>query len=396
MTTKLMRDSLRPLYRVKQDAHLGLLLQRGLTEHDEGNQTAKTKHIERVCQSTAGEFYKRTYNRWKQATADINRFRRVFLKLETRLFIGLTGGGMLETGCAISHSHGMPYIPGSSVKGVVNAFVRERLGTGGDDIREELFGAPATKDQPAGLSGLITFHDAWWIPGSAHCPLVQEVVTSHHLEYYGTEGATLATDFDSPVPNAQVAVQGDFLFVLEGPLAWLELAEEMLTDALSTHGVGAKTRAGYGLFREDAERREQEEKERREQEKAEKEAQKEAEERRRKEEERQRREKLSEGGRWIEDLAHQLERFKAEGDQHRRIGIRRQVVEAANRLTGGHFQWTDAEERETAAKALEECYDVIGWHDPGRNRRQRERQEKKRRADIEKIRQGDEQSSRPA
>ena len=267
MPTKLMRDSLRPLYEAAQDAHLSLLLQRGLTEHDANNQTAKTAHIESVCRSTADEFYKRKYNRWEQATANRNRFRRVFLKLETRLFIGLTGGGMLETGCAISRSHGMPYIPGSSIKGAVNAYVRERFGAAGDDIREELFGAPATKDRPTGLSGLITFHDAWWIPDSAHRPLVQEVVTSHHPEYYGKEGATPATDFDSPVPNTQVAVQGDFLFVLEGPLAWLELAEEMLIDALSTHGVGAKTRAGYGLFREDAERRKQEEKERRKQEK---------------------------------------------------------------------------------------------------------------------------------
>ena len=248
MTTQLMRNSLRPLYKAAQDAHIGMLLQCGLTEHDEKNQTAKTNHIERVCQSTASEFYKRTYNRWKQATADIKRFRHVFLKLETRLFIGLTGGGMLETGCAISHSHGMPYIPGSSIKGAVNAYVRERFGADGKDIREELFGAPASEDQPAGLSGLITFHDAWWKPGSAPRPLVQEVVTSHHLEYYGTEGATRATDFDSPVPNAQVAVQGSFLFVLEGPLAWLDLAEEMLIEALSTHGIGAKTRAGYGLL----------------------------------------------------------------------------------------------------------------------------------------------------
>ena len=172
MATQLIRNSLCPLYEAAQDAHPDLLLQRGLIEHDENNQEAKTNHIiKSVCQSTAGEFYKRTYNRWKQATADINRFRRVFLKLETRLFIGLTGGGMLETGCAISHSHGMPYIPGSSIKGVVSAYVRERLGAGGNDICDELFGAPATEDQPAGLSGQITFHDAWWIPGSAHCPV---------------------------------------------------------------------------------------------------------------------------------------------------------------------------------------------------------------------------------
>jgi CRISPR-associated protein Cmr6 len=81
--------------------------------------------------------------------------------------------------------------------------------------------------------------------------LVEEIVTTHHLDYYGSEGQTPATDFDSPVPNAQIAVQGRFLFVLEGPgstSGWLDLAAEMLTAALSIRGIGAKTRTGYGLF----------------------------------------------------------------------------------------------------------------------------------------------------
>ena len=70
------------------------------------------------------------------------------------------------------------------------------------------------------------------------------------MGYYSTEGAQEATDFDSPVPNAQVAVQGSFLFVLEGAAAWFDLAKKMLVDALCTRGIGAKTRAGYGYFAE--------------------------------------------------------------------------------------------------------------------------------------------------
>ncbi len=249
MSTLLMRNSLRQLYRNASDAHLGLLLQHGLEKHDE-NGDRKTKFIERVCGGKLDDFYRGAYKRWKEATSDELRFRSTILQLKNRLLAGLNGGGMLETGCTISHSYGAPYIPGSSVKGVVNAYVRERFrdAENGDAICNEIFGSPATKSQPAGLAGLVSFHDAWWVPNSAQSPFVPEVVTTHHPDYYGKDGETPATDFDSPVPNAQIAVHGQFLFVLEGPPAWLDLAEKMLVEALSSRGAGAKTGSGYGLF----------------------------------------------------------------------------------------------------------------------------------------------------
>ena len=246
MATKLMRAALRPLYEAATNPHPGLLLQRGLAKHDD-DPDIKAEHVKRICRGTADPFYRRAYARWTRATADTSRFRSVSLKLKTRLFIGLTGGGMLETGCAISRPHGTPYIPGSSVKGVVAAHARERLDESGDTFRE-LFGARPTEDSPDALSGLIAFHDAWWVPGSAERPLVEEVVTTHHPAYYAGEGATPATDFDSPIPNAQVAAQGEFLFVVGGPSEWLDFAQRMLVSALTTNGAGAKTRAGYGLF----------------------------------------------------------------------------------------------------------------------------------------------------
>ena len=254
MPTQLMRTALRPLYEAARHGHPGLLLQRGLVEHEENGQDAKTRHIERVCQGAITDFYRRAYNRWKDATGDVTRFRLVELQIETRLFIGLTGGGMLETGCHISHSYGTPYVPGSSIKGVVASHVRDRFGETGGEFREfpnELFGTVAVDDSYDGStasSGLIAFHDAWWVPGSAERPLVQEIVTTHHSDYYGRDGAVPATDFDSPVPNAQVAVQGAFLFVIEGPNEWLDLAERMLVSALAVRGAGARTRAGFGLF----------------------------------------------------------------------------------------------------------------------------------------------------
>ena len=252
MSVQLVRTALHPLYKAAENVHLGLLLQRGLVEHDDRRKEAKTEHVECVVRSSnVRTFYRRAYDRWRNATADHGRFRTVELRLKTRLFIGLTGGGMLETGCLISHSYGTPYLTGSSVKGLVASHARERLGEKGRAFHDEIFGAAANDDDDrpaAALSGLITFHDAWWVPDSAERPLVQEVVTSHHPAYYGNDGATAATDFDSPVPNAQVAAHGAFLFVIGGPVAWLDLVRQMLISALTDRGAGARTRGGYGLF----------------------------------------------------------------------------------------------------------------------------------------------------
>lgn len=258
MATELLREALRPHYRDAPDAHPGLLIQRGYQRDDrdsEEGRKAKTDHLQRICAIPSGAFYANAYQRWRQATGDKLRFKQLVLALQpqTRLFIGLTGGGMLETGCAISHSYGMPYIPGSSVKGVVRAHVRQStFADQHPEVVDELFGAAADPDQghPEGLSGVVVFHDAWWVPSveGAPTPFVQEIVTSHHLDYYCQDGRVAASDLDSPIPNAQIAVRGQFLFVLEGAPGWRDLAEKMLLAALSERGIGAKTRTGYGLF----------------------------------------------------------------------------------------------------------------------------------------------------
>ncbi len=251
--TQLVRDPLKSLLRQARDAHPGLLLQRGWTDYvntDAANEGTggKGQHIERICAVSIDDHYRHAFERWKKATDDDARFTRIALKIEGRLLIGLTGGGALETGCAVSHSYGMPYLPGSSIKGAVRAWAEKAMPEWKTQFNE-LFG----KDD-ASISGLVVFHDAWWIPdsgGGAHKsqPFVADIVTPHHPDYYAGKGP--ATDLDSPVPNALIGVRGSFLFTLEGDPLWLGLAETMLVKALAESGIGAKTRAGYGYLAAD-------------------------------------------------------------------------------------------------------------------------------------------------
>ncbi len=263
--TSLCRNDLITAYKKSNSANPGLLLHKGLTEietkqsdgqrdsEDAAKSSLKTDHILRICKCSITEQYRRAYYRWQRLTQDENRFIQCAMKLDDRLLIGLAAAGALETGCALSHGYGAPYIPGSSIKGAVRAWAQQHL-NGHDDALEQLLGT-YDSGSPGAVSGLVTFHDAWWIPEKTTShdgekPLEKDIVTTHHQEYYNG-GKEPAADTDSPIPNALVSVRGSFLFVLEGRPADLKPSLTLLTRALSEHGIGAKTAAGYGYMRVD-------------------------------------------------------------------------------------------------------------------------------------------------
>jgi CRISPR-associated protein Cmr6 len=257
----LVRTALRNLMGEATSAHPGLLLQRGWTafvktDSDNVGAGGKTEHIQRICNIPANAYYTHAFERWLNVTADTKRFVHCAMKIEGRLLIGLTGGGALETGCAVSQTYGVPYLPGSSIKGAMRAWAKKNLGD--PDAQNYIFGSDSDADNPTGLSGEIAFHDAWWIPDSGgvadkNKPFAEDVLTPHHSDYYGSEGETRATDLDSPVPNALIGVRGSFLFTLEGDARWLPLAIFMLKSAMKNEGIGAKTAAGYGYLTENPE-----------------------------------------------------------------------------------------------------------------------------------------------
>jgi CRISPR-associated protein Cmr6 len=231
--------------------HASLLLGHGWPEYVEGEGSrGKAGHIDQVCMQQPSALYRLAYQRWCETTQDPSRFRSLFTRIRQRLFIGLSAGNALETGVCASHSYGMPMIPGSSVKGCVQAYARS-IGVSAE-YRAVLFGEDAESSAEttrlAGAGSLV-WHDAWWVPETGSRPFHREVVTVHHQHYYAGMGE--ATDFDSPVPNAQITVQGGFYFAIEGAPAWAALGRQLLTAALAEIGIGAKRTAGYGTMTED-------------------------------------------------------------------------------------------------------------------------------------------------
>ena len=255
----LMRTDLKSVTDKLSSAHAGLLLNRGLlakctttptpsTTDKDLDKKHKTDVIATVCKVTPCNLYKKAFDRWVVQTAKTEQFRSLSVKLDYRLFIGLATGGAIETGVSTQHSYGMPMIAGSAVKGVAHTYAQS-IGLGAD-VLAVLFGEDedtATDGRKAG-AGCLIWHDAWWYPHDNTLPFIAEVVTVHHQEYYGGNGE--ATDFDSPIPNQQVAVQGSFYFVIEGETQWAAFAKQLLQQAVQQQGLGAKTAAGYGYFKD--------------------------------------------------------------------------------------------------------------------------------------------------
>lgn len=175
-----------------------------------------------------------------------------------RMAVGLGGETVLETAIAIHRTWGVPYIPGSALKGLTASAARLRLES------------PLTKDSTEyrllfgeqDNAGYVTFHDALWKPFRrverkgqvelvelTELPLMQDVMTVHHADYYGWNGKgdpAPPADWDDPNPVPFLTAHGTYLLALTGPPGWVELAFQILRDALENDGIGAKTAAGYG------------------------------------------------------------------------------------------------------------------------------------------------------
>lgn len=245
---KIMRNTLRELVAPNgklsgslNSANAGLLLQRGLSQWDKDDKSAKEDLIERIGRISCPDLYNQAYQRWLKITSDNSRYAFTAAKIVGRLYTGLSSATALETGISTHHTYGMPMLAGSSIKGAVANYA-EQIELP-ENIRRMLFGDENN-------AGAVVWHDAWWIPSSGQ-PFVGEIITVHHQDYYSGQQEK-ADELEDPVPNQQIATQGSFYFVVEAVnQTWAEFAKNLLLQMLANQGMGSKTASGYGYFKED-------------------------------------------------------------------------------------------------------------------------------------------------
>ena len=165
--------------------------------------------------------------------------------VDWRLIVGLGSDHVQETNMTLHHIYGIPYIPGTAVKGVLRHwwlqedFDNDENTALCDENFLALFGSQKRR-------GKAQFLDAY--PEQVH--FATDIMNPHYPNCYS--GNAPPTDDQNPVPIPFLTVeQTTFRFVfLTQTQGLLDKLRQRFETVLEMKGIGAKTAVGYGYFRD--------------------------------------------------------------------------------------------------------------------------------------------------
>lgn len=316
---------------------------------------------------------------------------------------GLGNEHALENGFAFLNPYGLPYLPGSGVKGVLRKAAAELAGlaparwTAASDWSgtyvDALFGS---QDSEKARRGALSFWDV--MPQITGKGLTVEVVTPHQQHYY--QGVEPPHDSGAPVPSFFLTVPpgADFTFHVQCDYKllpeelrhgerWKALLREAFVHAFDWLGFGAKTAVGYGAMRYDEEREVAERRRREREEAARKAAEAEAARKAAEAEAERRRQAefdaLPEEEKVIRGFQEALAAIRGDAplgkDEYSRLkGMISALAQSAT-------AW-GATERRRAAEVIEAAFERYGWAPSGLKADKRKKQEAKNRELVAGLR----------
>ncbi|MEA4883821.1 MAG: type III-B CRISPR module RAMP protein Cmr6 [Clostridia bacterium] len=224
---------------VKPTTNAGLWLDKYIRDQDRSSD-ARASLVEQVAAIRQPECYSVWFSRWKQCLEGSGASCRR-ATVTGRMAVGLGEDSVLETSIMLHHTLGVPYIPGTALKGLASSFARQWLG---DDWQPGAASrAHSVMFGDSDSASYLTFFDAMPVPGTSR--LLPDVMTVHHPDYYQT-GNVPPADWDGPNPVPFLSADGVYLIALAGPEEWVTAAFDLLKHSLEIAGVGAKTSSGYG------------------------------------------------------------------------------------------------------------------------------------------------------
>ncbi len=204
----------------------------------------------------AKQAYTYSFNEWKSTMLAQDNTECFEIKSITKVLLGTGNASVFEFGFNLSKPYGVPYISGSSLKGLVSAYLAK---TGNEDWKKsntnteksayqvQLFGGRYDKSD---YIGSVNFYDAKISPNETNW-FVKDIITTHYQRYYGDgNNAILPDGTENPIPIKITALDANlkFFVVLQGPEKDRGFIKKVLIEALENDGIGGKTAVGYGRF----------------------------------------------------------------------------------------------------------------------------------------------------
>src|SRR5579885_2650459 len=87
----------------------------------------RTALVKEVAEIAVPEAYKRFYKRWEMELQDMEakgEAKCFEATAKGRLIVGLGIDSVIETGIALHHTYGVPYLPGSALKGLTASYMQ--------------------------------------------------------------------------------------------------------------------------------------------------------------------------------------------------------------------------------------------------------------------------------
>ena len=225
----------------------GLWLDKFIATQDKNDKEARSNFVNEVSGMDAPENYKQFYARWEKMLDDFKQAGYAVecraARVRGRMVLGTGNESVLETAVTLHRTYGVPYIPGSALKGLAANFARQYCGPNWSEKSENYKIVFGETDK----SGCVTFFDAMYKTGSGRA-VYTDVLTPHHRDYYMKSNVPPA-DWDDPNPVHFLSATGTYLIALAasgGGEDWLRSVLEILQTALGEMGIGAKTSSGYG------------------------------------------------------------------------------------------------------------------------------------------------------
>jgi CRISPR-associated protein Cmr6 len=244
-----IREKLPAPQRRMRGTHAGLWLDKYIMRQSRDDTNSRRDLIQEVSEIPEPPEYKNYFERWQaqlQHYSVTTQTRRI--RVKGRMIVGLGSESVLETSICLHRTYGVPYIPGSALKGLAASYAHHLLGEEwqkGGKFHTLIFGDSEN-------AGYVTFLDALYWPGSGYLQqaLHPDIMTVHHQNYYqGTN--QIPADSDDPNPVPFLSATGTYLLALvapdfQQPTRWIDLTFQILAEALDKLGIGAKTSSGYG------------------------------------------------------------------------------------------------------------------------------------------------------